>query len=899
MRELKPHERFNGNINLKKAGAAIPYSEEDIREIIRCKEDIIYFTENYVKIISIDDGKVPFTLYPYQREMLKAYKDNQQVICLTCRQAGKCVTGNTRVSVLSPAGTRFEISIEEFFNDLLRNQESRVRRGSNCESNQTLSVLSEEFRWGSLDHSESGGEEDDMAGTLAECEVSSKKFTDSLDARGWSIRGPHGWAPLIYIHRTVPYRVWHVEFENNRHVKCADTHIFIGTFGSEIYAKNLYPGLIVKSEEGFTKVRSVRETSEEVPMFDPEIHTNFVPHYFSNGILSHNTTTAAAFLLYQMLFTTDISIGILANKAATAQEILNRLQMMYENLPIFLQPGVVVWNKTSIELANNCRAISSATSSSSIRGLSLSCVRGDTMVEIRENGWRRRIRVDELYAYHPNKLSPDSTSLTDPDCSIEVLSEDNTFRKFRGVSRTLVYGIIDVGFSDGTTLSLTPEHPVYVDGEYVSAGKLSLGTRVRTGSGYKWVETKSYSSVSKYVYDLVDVEVTHNFFANDTLIHNCIYLDEMAFVRNDVEFFTSTYPVISSGKKSRVIITSTPNGMNLFYRLWTDALEGKNDFSPIKFTWRDHPNRDEEWKRKTLKILGPEAFAQEHEGEFMGSSGTLISGQKLKTLTYTDPVREVSPHYKEYHSPVKGRTYVACVDVSEGVGGDYSVCTIVDVTDQPFRVSAVYRDNTVAPDAMAEVIFPILRAYNNPYCVIETNGVGVIVGDNLLHELEYDNILMSESKNGKVLPSSKSKSTTGIRQTKSTKKIGCSRLKQLIESDSLIINDYDLLQELYSFSRRGSSYEAEKGKNDDIVMTLVLFGWLVEQEMFSELTSDNIKKLLRQQYVDTQYGEDLDFGFCVDGTEDPYFDEEFHRVVNHTPISLFSDSPDTQFATHF
>lgn len=453
------------------------------------------------------------------------------------------------------------------------------------------------------------------------------------------------------------------------------------------------------------------------------------------------------------------------------------------------------------------------------------------------------------------------------------------FKKFDGfISRQKTSSLIEI-HTDETSIKCTTDHQIMMsDGKFEKAEDINISDVL-----YNEKEVRSINYIqldeSIEVYDALNVEDTHSYLTNGFVSHNCLYLDEMAFVRNDVEFFTSTYPVISSGKKSRVIVTSTPNGMNLFYKLWMDAQGEKNDFFPIKFTWMDHPNRDEAWKQKTLKILGPEAFAQEHEGEFMGSSGTLITGQKLKTLTYRDPVREVQ-HYKEYHSPVKGRSYIACIDVSEGVGNDYSVCTIIDVSDQPFSVAAIYRNNTIAPDALAEIIFPILRAYNDPYCVIETNGVGVIIGDNLLYEMEYDNILMSESKSGKTQTSSKNKSTIGIRQTKSTKKIGCSRLKQLIESDSLELNDYDLLNELYSFSRKGTSYEAEKGKHDDIVMTLVLFGWLVEQEVFSELTTNNIKKILRQQYVDTQYGDDMDFGFCVDGTEDPYFDEEFHRVVN-------------------
>lgn len=719
MHLLKPHECFKNNPNLKRAGIVTNYTEEDIKEIIRCKEDIIYFIEKYVKIISLDEGMVNFNLYPFQRTMMQAYKDNKQVICLTCRQAGKCVGGYTKIKVMSPEGKIDQISIGEFYyGSLLRDQEGKIGFGGDGESSGIMSLLPEILRGGEVG-SGRRGEENDLERGLVKNPL--RKFTGSIRTPGWKIWGPSGWVPLKYLHRTIPYKVWQIILGNGDVLECADNHLITLSSGVDVWCSDLRPGMQAIGEFGDVSIVSIEEKQYSVEMFDPEILGGSDPHYFSSGISSHNTTTAAAYFLYEIVFNTDVTAAILANKAATAREILDRLKVMYENLPPFLQPGVRVWNKGSIELGNNCKVISAATSSSSIRGLSIAI----------------------------------------------------------------------------------------------------------------------------------------------------LMLDEFAHIRNDVEFFTSTYPVISSGKKSKVIITSTPNGMNLFHKLWNEAVEEINDFKPIKFTWRDHPNRDEEWRRKTLKIMGAEAFAQEHEGEFIGSSGTLITGHKLKQLTYSTEFTE-KVNYREYVRPSKEGIYVATVDVSEGTGNDYSVCTVIDVTKQPFEVAAIYRCNTIAPDALPEMIIPMLENYHDPLCVVETNSVGVMVANSLFHEYDYENLLMTETKQGDMKPSSKAKANIGIRQTKQTKRIGCARLKQLIESDSLIINDYDLLQELYGFSRKNNSYEAENGKTDDIVMTLVIFGWLVEQDIFMEITSDNIRKILRKSYIDTNSIEALDFGFCVDGTEEDY-----------------------------
>lgn len=433
------------------------------------------------------------------------------------------------------------------------------------------------------------------------------------------------------------------------------------------------------------------------------------------------TTVVAAILLWYAIFNEEYRIAILANKGDQSREILARLQLMYEELPWFMQVGVSVWNKGNIKLGNRSEVFTAATGGSSIRGKSV----------------------------------------------------------------------------------------------------------------------------------------------------NLMYLDEFAFVENDVDFYTSTYPVVTSGTKTKVIITSTPNGMNLFYKIWTDSTNGKNNYVNNEAFWHDHPKRDQAWKEEQLRNMSERQFEQEFLCKFQGSSDTLLSPAKLEQLTYQDHIRELGGNrdFKIYEDPIKDASYVVTVDVAEGIGKDYSVISVFDTTEAPFRQVAMLRSNIIAPLILADLANRIGHLYNQAVLIVECNSIGNTVVTALWEDYEYENLLMTKNKEAESKVGEGGKSQPGVRTTKKTKLIGCSQLKMLIESDQLIIQDFDTVAELNSFIKKGTSWEAEQGKTDDIVMTLVIFAWFASQPYFAEMVDQNIRNLVRANLMNQDEYSSA-FGFLDDGWDD-------------------------------
>ena len=525
---------YLGNPKLKKANIQIDFSQEEIQEVVRCSKDIVYFCETYQKIISIDEGLMPFEPYEYQKEIMHSVNENRFVICKMPRQTGK-------------------------------------------------------------------------------------------------------------------------------------------------------------------------------------------------------TTTMVAVMLHYALFNPDFNIAILANKAATAREILGRLQLAYENLPWFLQQGIVEWNKGSIILENGSKIFASSTSASAIRGMSI----------------------------------------------------------------------------------------------------------------------------------------------------NLVYLDEFAFVPSTVqdEFFSSVYPTISSGRSSRVLITSTPNGMNMFYKLWHDAEKGFNDYATVSVNWWDVPGRDEEWKEQTIRNTSEKQFAVEFECEFLGSSDTLIDAHKLRHLVFENPI-EHNENLKIFEKPIPEHIYTLTADTSRGVGNDYSAFVIFDVTQVPYKVVATYKSNTIAPVLYPKAIYNAARAYNNAQVLVEINDIGQQVADILHNDLEYESIISAQWKGraGQIVGGGfgGGDSQLGIRTTPAMKRVGCAMLKTIVENDRMIINDFDILSELTTFvaNKRGTNFEAEQGQNDDLAMCLVFFAWLTNQSYFKELTDIDIRKNLyelNQQAIEDQL---VPFGIIDDGNVDDEWQED-------------------------
>jgi hypothetical protein len=345
--------------------------------------------------------------------------------------------------------------------------------------------------------------------------------------------------------------------------------------------------------------------------------------------------------------------------------------------------------------------------------------------------------------------------------------------------------------------------------------------------------------------------------------YNLVFLDEFAFVQHNMaqDFFTSTYPVISSGKTTKVIIVSTPNGLNQFYKMWVDATEGRSTYKPLEVHWSMVPGRDDAWKEETIRNTSEEQFRQEFETEFIGSSATLISGIKLRELAFKNPLEEenglsiyerpITEHFdEETGKPKVKNMYTMTVDVSRGLGLDYSAFSVVDVTTVPYRQVAKYRSNTISPLTFPTLIYRVAKYYNEAFVLVEINDNGQQVVDILHNDLEYENIFKLEhhSIKGQSISAGYKKSVSfGLRTTSAVKKIGCANLKAIVENNKFLIYDFDTIAELNTFVRVKDSYAAEEGNNDDLAMTLVLFAWLVAQKFFKETTNTDIRQHILEE----------------------------------------------------
>jgi hypothetical protein len=366
---------------------------------------------------------------------------------------------------------------------------------------------------------------------------------------------------------------------------------------------------------------------------------------------------------------------------------------------------------------------------------------------------------------------------------------------------------------------------------------------------------------------------------------NVIFLDEFAFVPNNIAeaFFMSTYPTISSGNTTKVIIVSTPNGLNLFYKMWTEAVEKKSLYIPIEIHWSMVPGRDEAWKELTIRNTSPDQFRQEFECEFIGSTNTLIHPLKLRSLVWHNAIRkDMSDSFHIYKEPEPNHTYVMTVDVAEGLNQDYSTFSIIDVTSFPYRQIAKYRNNKIQPLIFPTLILQAARLYNDAFVLVEINSIGLQVADILHHELAYENLIKIELK-GKQgqqhTPGFKKKIAYGLKTSKQTKAIGCANLKTLIESDKLILTDYDTIQELMTFSADKQTFKAEEGNNDDLAMTLVHFGWLTGQRYFKENINNDIRSALQKEQLNIMDQDIVPFGIIDDGLDDPFDKEEEMRDI--------------------
>ena len=462
--------------------------------------------------------------------------------------------------------------------------------------------------------------------------------------------------------------------------------------------------------------------------FQEDMVEKFHNHRFNIAKLprqSGKSTVVTAYLLWYVLFNANVNVAILANKAATAREMLGRLQLSYENLPRWLQQGILGWNKGSLELENGSKILAASTSASAVRGMSF----------------------------------------------------------------------------------------------------------------------------------------------------NVIFLDEFAFVPNHIadQFFSSVYPTISSGKSTKVLIISTPHGMNMFYKLWHDAERKANEYVPTEVHWSQVPGRDEVWKEQTIKNTSEQQFRVEFECEFLGSVDTLISPSKLRVMAYGDPIHH-NRGLAVYENVEENHNYIITVDVSRGIGGDYSAFCVFDTTTLPYKMVARYKNNDIKPIVFPNIIVDVAKNYNGAYILCEVNDIGGQVADIIQYDLEYENLLMASMRGraGQQLGQgfSGKKTQLGVKMSTAVKQVGCSNLKALIEEDKLVIPDYDTIAELTTFIQKGQSFQAEEGCNDDLAMCLVIFAWMAMQEFFKEMHDNDVRARIYEAQKDAIEQDMAPFGFITDGMDD-------------------------------
>ena len=358
--------------------------------------------------------------------------------------------------------------------------------------------------------------------------------------------------------------------------------------------------------------------------------------------------------------------------------------------------------------------------------------------------------------------------------------------------------------------------------------------------------------------------------------YNVIFLDEFAFIPNHIadDFFASVYPTISSGQSTKVIIVSTPRGMNHFYRMWHDSERGKNEYVPTEVHWSEVPGRDEAWREQTIANTSEQQFKVEFECEFLGSVNTLINPAKLKNLVYENPITR-NAGLDVHEKPIPNHQYLITVDVARGLGNDYSAFIVVDITNFPYNIVAKYKNNEIKPMLFPSVIYDVAKGYNDAFLLVEVNDIGDQVASIIHYDLEYDNLLMASMRGraGQVVGTgfSGKKTQLGVRTTAAVKKLGCSNLKTLLEDDKILVKDYEIISELTTFSQKHNSFEAEEGCNDDLAMCLVIFAWLVAQDYFKEMTDNDIRKRLYEEQRNQIEQDMAPFGFIQDGLDETTF----------------------------
>lgn len=865
---------FASNIRLKKVGVKVALTAAQVKEYKKCADDPVYFIEKYVKFMTLDKGITNVSLYDFQKDLINTYHDNRMVIVKCGRQLGK--TSTTTGYLLH------YILFNEDKTAAVLAQKEKV-------ANEILSKIKMAYEYiplwmqqGVVSWNATSIELENGCRILCES-------TSSGSIRGFTISCITGDSLVDIRINGKNKKISIYELESILANSSKYNRVLTNTgyyYESNFSEQQIYKNLLQINGKGLFSRSNQRNSSYNTPFLGGKQSTGQFEASFSQSSF--------------------ISSSIIDENDREKNETQNVICLSYDEI---WETGEIVkigpqFKKTIIETIfdsyvrdserknknsdNQRQTIISFIREEIIRRTQKEDIRNEDWIKERNFSFRRaqdahsssiKRKIEKQRTYSQNKPqsgknqkncietyrdekvrsdAPKDVSSCQGENSLEQRIEvktKNGYKPFRGMKVTYQQEVIKL-IAEGYDLTCTPNHLIYTEDGWKEA-KHTLNNKIYTTKGWKKVENLSINGYST-VYDLTEVEEEHSFFANDILVHNCLYLDEFAHVPSHVaeDFFTAVYPTISSGKKSKIIITSTPFGLNMYYRFWMDALKKKKDpknwngFVPFEMHWTQVPGRTKDWAEQQRKILGEHKYAQDIEAEFLGSSNTLINGKTLRNLVFVPEIESMfEDSLKVYEKPIKRHTYVISADPSQGKGLDYSAFTVFDVTEAPYQVVARFRNNLTEDIMFANYIVTAAKHYNDAYVIVENNDIGALVLNHIIQEFDYDNLFYSYTDKGNFGEISAGQGVQakvpGVRTTRKIKTQGCSKLKTIIENQQIILNDFDIISELSTFVLdKTKQYNAEEGYHDDMVSTLWIFAWLTAQPLFKEISDLNLRARL-------------------------------------------------------
>ncbi len=854
------HESYRGNTRLLKPGVLRKYTKEEVLEFEKCKADPIYFAKNYMMIISVDKkgGLMNFPIRSYQEKMIDTFWKNRFTICKLPRQYGKAI--DLEEDILTTKGfIKFrDIKVGDMI------------YGKNGKPTKVIMVTPVMF-----DHDCYEIEFDD--GTTVKCDAehlweincswwNKSKVLNTLEIIEQFKKTKKSGSGL-YINLNEK-----LEFNNEENLPI-DPYVlglWLGdgnSYDSRItchdkdfdFYKKIIPNIeyfkFTKDKEHIIRFK-IKDLFQKLKSLDL-IKNKHIPQQYINSSIENRLN------LVKGLMDTDGWIG----KNSGQIEFYQKDEVLLDDVNFILRSLGIKTRK----------------SYKTIKGSNYFCLRLFTNLNLFLLPRKLERQKTHIYSEVNKKLYIKNITKIDsrPVKCIKVDNEDHLFLIGKNLIPThnsttvIAFFLWYILFHKGVSVAIL-------------ANKASTSRELlyRLKLAYEYLPNFLKQGIISWNKGDIELANRSKIIAASTSAdsirggtYNMILLDEFAHVPDNIaeEFFNSVYPTITSGESSKIIIVSTPKGMNMFYTIWKKAEAKKNQYVPINIHWTAWPGRDERWKQEQIANTSEEQFKQEFETEFLGSADTLISAMKLEQLFAgtIDPIYS-EENLKVFEHPKEKHTYTLTVDTSEGLGQDYHAFSVIDVTQIPYKLVARYRDNKISDLVLPSIIFNVANKYNEAFVLVEIKSTGQQVANILHYEFGYENLIKVEPsrKVGQtVTPGFKKQIQLGIKTSVATKRIGCTNLKSLIENDKLIIKDETVIREFTTFSVKNQSYQAEENNNDDLVMTLVLFGWLSAQKVFKETINQDIRKVLQEENMKIMDEDIIPPPVITKGTDEEFFQD--------------------------